>query len=162
DAQEAAQAAESVRDQLAKVKPQAAGAIATALEAFDKKIEAAFTPASTPGPARGAAGVGFSTPFQPTAGQGQAPAGRGGRGGGIAVGAGSTLNAPATALAAVMNSLQSADVQPTASQVTAIETALANARAAIGRWNTLKTTELTGLNAQLKGAGLPAIELEGR
>jgi len=58
---------------------------------------------------------------------------------------------------AVMNSLQSADVQPTALQVNAIENALTNARAAMARWNALKTTALTGLNAQLKAAGLATI-----
>ena len=160
DAQEAAQAAESVRDQIAKIKSQATGATATALDAFDKKIEAAFTSSSAPPPARGTAGVGSSTPLQPPAGQGQTAGGRGGRGGrgnGIAGGSGSTLNAPATALAAVMNSLQSADVQATALQVTAIETALTNARAVMARWNTLKTTELAGLNTQLKAAGLTTI-----
>jgi photosystem II stability/assembly factor-like uncharacterized protein len=157
DAQEAAQAAQSVRDQIAKIKSQATGATATALDAFDKKIEAAFTTSSAPPPARGTAGVGSSTPFQPPAGQGQTAGGRGGRGNGIAGGSGSTLNAPATALAAVMNSLQSADVQPTALQVTAIETALTNARAAMARWNTLKTTELAALNTQLKAAGLTTI-----
>ena len=67
------------------------------------------------------------------------------------------MNAPAAALIAVMNSLQSADVQPTALQVTSIETALSNARAAMARWNALKTTELTALNAQLKTAGLGSV-----
>jgi photosystem II stability/assembly factor-like uncharacterized protein len=71
--------------------------------------------------------------------------------------ASATLNSPAMALIAVMNSLQSADVQPTALQVKTIESALTNARAAISRWNTLKTTGLTTLNAQLRAAGLATI-----
>ena len=148
DAQAAAQAAAGVRDQIAKLKPQATGATASALDAFDRKVEAAFNPAA-------AAAAGSPRPQNP------APAGRGGRGGrgggGTTLGAGGTLNAPAAALMAVMNSLQSADVQPTALQVTAIETALTNARAAMSRWNVLKTTDLAAVNAQLKAAGLATI-----
>ena len=64
--------------------------------------------------------------------------------------------APA-ALTGVMNTLQSADVQPTALQMKTIESALTSARAAIARWNTLKTTELAALNAQLKAAGVATI-----
>ena len=64
---------------------------------------------------------------------------------------------PATALAAVMNTLQSADVQPTALQVKTIESALTNARAVLTRWNAVKTAELTALNAQLKAAGAGTI-----
>jgi hypothetical protein len=56
-----------------------------------------------------------------------------------------------------MNSLQSADVQPTALQVTSIESAVTNARATMARWNTLRTTALTALNTQLKAAGLATI-----
>ena len=107
DAQKAAQEAQGLRDQLAKLRLQATGgAIAAALDGFEKKIESPFNP---------------------------------------------------MALVAVMNSLQAADAQPTALQVKSIETALTSARAAMTRWNTLKTTELTALNAQLKAAGLPAI-----
>lgn len=58
-----------------------------------------------------------------------------------------------------MNSLQAADVQPTALQVSSIENALTNARAAMARWNALKTTELTAVNTQLKAAGLSTIGL---
>ena len=64
---------------------------------------------------------------------------------------------PATALSAVMNTLQAADVQPTALQVRTIESALGNARAVMARWNALKTTELAALNARLKAAGVEAI-----
>ncbi len=62
-----------------------------------------------------------------------------------------------TTLTAVMNTLQAADAQPTALQVKTIETAVTNARAAIARWNTLKTTGLTAVNTQLKTAGIAAI-----
>jgi hypothetical protein len=156
DAQQAAQAAQGLRDQIAQIKPKATGAVATALDAFDQKIEAAFNPAAAN--ASGSAGGGTAGgPAQATP---PAPGGRGGRGRGGAGGpgvAGGAFNAPAAALVAVMNSLQSADVQPTALQVAAIETALRNARAAMARWNALKTTDLTALNAQLKTAGLTTI-----
>jgi len=109
DAQKGAMEAQSLRDEIARMKGQTTGATATALAEFDKKIASAFDPGT---------------------------AGR---------------------AAAVMNTLQSADVQPTALQARTIETALTNVRAALARWNTLKTTELTALNARLKAAGLPAL-----
>jgi len=109
EAQKAALEAQSLRDEIARLKGQATGAATTALEEFDKKIESAFD-----------AGT-------------------------------------ATRAAAVMNTLQSADAQPTALQVKTIETALTNVRAALARWNALKTTELTALNARLKAAGLATI-----
>jgi photosystem II stability/assembly factor-like uncharacterized protein len=134
DALKAAQEAEALREQIARAKAQATGASAAALDAFDKKLEAL---ASMP----------------PQAGRG----GRGsGRGGFVssAAGAPDTLNGASQALSGVMNSLQGADVPPTALQVSSIETALRNARAAIARWNALKTTDLAALNAQLKPAGI--------
>jgi hypothetical protein len=134
DAQKAAQEAQALREQIARAKAQATGASAAALDAFDKKLEAL---ASMP----------------PQGGRG----GRGGRGGGFgapAGGAPDTLNGASQTLGGVMNSLQGADVQPTAIQVTSIETALRNARAAMVRWNVLKTTGLAALNARLKPAGI--------
>jgi hypothetical protein len=65
-----------------------------------------------------------------------------------------TLAGASAVLSGVMNSMQGADVQPTTLQVTTIETALKNARAAMSRWSALKTTELAALNAQLKAAGI--------
>ncbi len=61
DAQQAARDAQSVRDQIAKLRPQATGAIGDSIAALDKKLEAL---ASTP----------------PAAGRGRG--GRGGAGGG--------------------------------------------------------------------------------
>jgi photosystem II stability/assembly factor-like uncharacterized protein len=142
DAQKAAQEAQTLRDEIARAKVHATGAAARDLDAFDKRIESAFmSPTSGSGPSDPAA----------------APAGRGGRGRGGAPSASTTLNGPASGLTAVMNTLQSADVQPTALQVKTIEAALTNARAALARWNTLKTTELTALNARLKAAGAATI-----
>jgi len=134
DALKAAQEAQALREQIARVKAQATGNQAEAIDAFDKKLEAL---ASTP----------------PQGGRG----GRGGGAGGLrpsAAGAPDTLNGASQALSGVMNSLQGADVQPTALQVTSIETALRSARTALARWNALKTTDLAALNAQLKPAGI--------
>jgi hypothetical protein len=134
DVQNATQEAQALREQIARAKAQATGTSAAALDAFDKKLEAL---ASMP----------------PQGGRG----GRGGRGGDLGAPAGAapdTLSGASQALSGVMNSLQGADVQPTALQVTSIETALRNARAAMARWNALKTTDLAALNAQLKPAGL--------
>src|SRR5262249_5228177 len=71
DAQKAAQEAQALRDHVAQAKSQATGAAATALDAFDRKIEAAFSTTGTT--AAGPAPV----PDVQTG----APAGRGGRGG---------------------------------------------------------------------------------
>ncbi len=134
DAQKAVQEAQALREQIARAKAQATGTSAAALDAFDKRVEAAAGGASA-GPAGG----------------------RGGGGGGFgasAGGASDTLNGASQALSGVMNSLQGADEQPTALQATTIETALRNARAAMARWNALKSTELAALNAQLKPAGI--------
>jgi photosystem II stability/assembly factor-like uncharacterized protein len=49
-----------------------------------------------------------------------------------------SLSGAGAALIGVMNTLQGADAQPTAMQVTAIETALRNARAALARWRSLR------------------------
>jgi photosystem II stability/assembly factor-like uncharacterized protein len=134
ESQKAAEEAQTLREQIARAKAQATGTAAAALDAFDKKLEAL---ASMP----------------PQGGRG----GRGGRGGDLGAPAGAapdTLYGAGQALSGVMNSLQGADVQPTALQVTSIETALRNARAAMARWNALKTTDLAALNAQLKTAGI--------
>jgi hypothetical protein len=65
--------------------------------------------------------------------------------------------APAAALTAVMNSLQSADAEPTALQVKTIEAALTHANAAMARWNALRTTDLLAVNTQLTAAGIAPI-----
>ena len=132
DAQKAVQEAQALRDQIARAKAQATGAAGTSLDAFDKKVEAVAGSAG-PGGGRGGRGGGFGAPI------GAAP---------------DTLTGASAALSGVMNSLQGADAQPTTLQVTAIETALRNARGAMARWNTLKTTEIAALNAQLKPAGI--------
>jgi hypothetical protein len=56
-----------------------------------------------------------------------------------------------------MNLLQAADVRPTTVQLNAIASARTNAAKVMVRWNALRTTELTTLNATLKTAGLAPI-----
>jgi hypothetical protein len=66
----------------------------------------------------------------------------------------------ASSLTSLMGLLQGADVTPTTQLVAAVaerQRALATIKT---RWNTLKTTDLTLLNAQLKKAGLPGIALK--
>jgi hypothetical protein len=138
DAEAAGVRAQGMHEQIAVVAPRATGAAAAALAAFDKKISA-----------------GLAAPATATGGRG------GGRGGGALV-AGVPANALTVAglsLAGLMNSLQAADVPPTTNQLTAINSALANYRAVMAAWSTLTTVDLPALNAQLKVAGLPAIEV---
>jgi photosystem II stability/assembly factor-like uncharacterized protein len=64
------------------------------------------------------------------------------------------LKAASTGLAAVMNSLQGADVKATAVQLRAVSTARTAASAALAKWTAFQTTDLAALNAKLKAAGL--------
>jgi hypothetical protein len=119
DAQKAARDAQDLREQIARLKSQATGDVAAALDAFDKRVEAL--------------GGGPATP--------------------------ATLAGIGAALAGVMNSLQAADVQPTALQVATMTAAQNQAREVMTRWAALKTTGLTALNAQLKTAGLMTVSI---
>jgi hypothetical protein len=56
-----------------------------------------------------------------------------------------------------MNSLQEADVQPSAVQLAAITSAQQAAVRVLARWAALEGPELAALNATLMAAGLPAI-----
>jgi hypothetical protein len=58
-----------------------------------------------------------------------------------------------------MNTMQSADVAPTANQRRTIAAAHAAADPAMASWRALRTTELQTLNARLKTAGLPVVKL---
>jgi hypothetical protein len=58
-----------------------------------------------------------------------------------------------------MNSLQAADVEPTAIQLSAITAARANQTRALARWTSLKAVDLVALNAKLKAGGLEAVTL---
>jgi hypothetical protein len=140
-AQRAVELSRAIRDRLAKLQSQASGPAAEALAAFDKTVEALTGAQATPG----------------GRGRGQGPGGGGGRGGPAPARA-DTLNAATAGLAAVMSSLQAADVQPTTMQLTTIAAARNAASRVMARWNVLRTTELAALNAKLKAAGLAAIQ----
>ena len=137
DAQHAATQARGLRDQIAKVRPQATGAVADALAALDRKVEALEPP---PAPSSGGSGRG----------------GRGGRGASPAPPT-DTLSGASTLLAGIMNLLQGADVRPTTVQLNAIASARTTAARAMGRWTAIKTVDVPVLNAKLKAAGLSAI-----
>ena len=143
DVQAAGAQVASLRAQIAAVKGQASGAVATSLATFDERLAALqATPAAGDAGGRG---------------------GRGGRGGEAPGGRGGAPATPAfpvlATLAGVMNSLQGADVQPTANQLAAITAARSEAAAVLSRWNALRTTGLTATNSTLKAAGLPVLEL---
>jgi photosystem II stability/assembly factor-like uncharacterized protein len=136
EAQEAAAAVSAMREQAAKI--QAQGTAAQALAAFVQKATAleGQRPAATAG-GRGAAG--------------------GGRGEGATSPAANTLWAVSALLAGQMNTMQAADVAPTANTLAAVTTALNAAEGVMARWASLKTVDLPALNVTLKAAGLPAI-----
>jgi hypothetical protein len=137
DLQAASTQVASLRSQIAALRSQASGAAATQLASFDERLAALQGP---PPDAGGRAGRGGGPPA-------------GGRGGPA------TPTLPAlAALTAVMNSLQSADVQPTAVQLAAIADARAAATQSLARWTTARSA-LTQLNATLKTAGLAPIEV---
>ncbi len=138
DAQEAAVALGALRAQAAKLKPE--GSAAQALAAFDKK--AAALEGQRPAAGGGGRGAG----------------GGGGRGGGgAAAQPPDTLWAVAALLGAQMNSMQAADVAPTANTLAAVNAALQASASVMARWQALKTVDLPALDATLKAAGLPPL-----
>jgi hypothetical protein len=135
-AQDAARDARTMRERIAKLQAGSSGPAADALAAFDKKLEALIGQPAGGGRGRGQGGRGAPpTPDQP-----------------------GTLNSAGAALAGVMNSLQSADVQPTTVQLNAIAAARADAARVMARWSGLRTTGLSALNATLRAAGLETIQ----
>jgi photosystem II stability/assembly factor-like uncharacterized protein len=133
----------ALRQQIAKM--QLSGDAATAAAAFAAKAEALEGTA----PAAGGRG-----------GRGGGGGAGGGRGGPAAAQASDTLWAVSTALGGLMNSMQGADVAPTAITVTAVTAAQANAARVMARWNALKGVDLAALNARLKAAGLAPLAIE--
>ena len=59
-----------------------------------------------------------------------------------------------------MNSMQAADVAPTANTLAAVTAAQQNAARVMARWTALRTVDLPALNAKLKGAGIPALTID--
>ncbi len=141
DAQAAAVELTNIRNQIVRLRPQAQGAAAQALADFDKKAEAL----QGTGQAATAAGRGAGSRAGGSAGGTSTPG---------------TLTAAVAVLSGVMNSLQAADVQPTAIQLAAIEAAQRSASSVLARWTELKSVDLPALNAALKAAGLEEIRLQ--
>ena len=135
-AQAAAARVAAIRDQVAKLGLQAQGAVAQALMDFDKRAAAL---------------------------QGAAPGGRGAGPGGRAGGPAGSTPAPETlasviaSLSGLMNTLQSADVQPTANQLAAITSAQQVAAGVMARYAAFKDLDLAAINEKLKAAGLAII-----
>jgi hypothetical protein len=133
--------ARALRDQIARLAPSATGVAATALAAFDKKVETAVGAAAAGRGGRG--GAGFGAPAAaPTAG------------------AAPTLTGAAAELSGAMNLLQAADVTPTALHLNAIAAARASGRRAMAAWTAIRTVDLPAVNAKLKAAGLAPLTLE--
>lgn len=131
----------AIRAQVKPLQDKAGqGAVFQALAAFDQKAAAL----------EGGGGAG-----------GQRGGGGGGAGGGGAGGGGQdTLAGIGSSLSSLMGLMQGADAAPTNQVVAAVterRQALANLMA---KWNTFKTQELANLNAQLKAANLPPIEIK--
>jgi photosystem II stability/assembly factor-like uncharacterized protein len=125
----------AIRAQARQLGAQAGqGAVADAIAAFDRK--AAAVESGTGGAAQRAPG--------------------GGRG---AVAAGPlTLGSAAGALMPLIHMLEEADVTPTTQLAAAVADRRAALAGAMASWNALRTADLAALNAQLKAAGLPAIQ----
>ena len=142
DAQQAALTIASWAEQATKLRGRASGVAARELDAFIKRSSALA----------GAAGFGV----------------RGGRGGAapaVAVSGPASAAPPADTLWAVraqlnalMNSMQAADVAPTANTLAAVTAARAAAAQVMARWQAFKANELSGLNAALRVAGLEPIK----
>ena len=105
------------------------GPKSSALEAFDKKLD------------------GIAGAMTGAGGRGGGPAGRGG---GAPAASPETLAGVAASLGGLVNALGSADVQPTANQLSAISAARAVAARVMTRWRAIDTLELAALNAALK------------
>ncbi|MDB4877255.1 MAG: glycosyl hydrolase repeat-containing protein [Gemmatimonadetes bacterium] len=94
------------------------------------------------------------------AGQG----GGGRRGGGGGRGRGGAGAQPSFAsingdLSTLLALLEEADAEPTTQAVAAARATQRDFDALVGRWNTLRTTDLAALNAKLRAAGLQAVSL---
>ncbi len=152
DAQRAAMTLADVRQQAAKRRAEAKDALAAELDAFNER--AAALEGTRPG--EGGGGRGGRGGGPPTA-QG------GGRGAGGAAAPAETLWGLSTApgsIGALMNSMQAADVAPTANTLAAITRARQQAASVMTRWNAMRTVEIPALNQKLKAAGLAPIEVK--
>jgi hypothetical protein len=164
-AQESLQQIQSIRDQVKSLQQKAGeGALAKSMAAFDQKAAALQGSGGGAGMARGGRpGAGAPAP-DAAAGRGApgppAAAGRGAAGGPGAATATDTLSAIGPTLSAQISPLQAAEATPTAQTLDSIIAGLKSLAAIKARWNALKTLDLPALNAQLKQAGLPQIEVK--
>ena len=141
ETRDAANRARAIREQIARVMPQATGDLAAALAALDKKLEA----------------LAGARPAANGRGRGGRAGGPGEGRGGTATPAADTLTSASAGLAAVMTSLQGADVRPTTVQLNAIAAARATAAKLLARWAVVKSTDIAAANAKLTAAGLPEL-----
>jgi hypothetical protein len=118
--------------QQAKDRQATAGTAAQALADFERKVEALEGP-----PAAGFGG-----------GRGAAPEGP------------DTLNSMRAALSQLLGLLQGADVAPTTQLAAAVGERRAALAKLLARWDALKGSELSSLNAKLKAAQVPPITVD--
>jgi hypothetical protein len=153
DSQAAVQQMQAIRDQGRSLQEKAGQEkVAKALAAFDQKAVALQ---GTPGAGGGRGGR--------VGGGGGAPADvAGGRGVGApaAGGAPETLASISSGLSSLIGPLQAADAMPPAHVVESINERLKSLAALKSRWASFKSIDLPALNAQLKQANLPAIEVK--
>jgi len=81
--------------------------------------------------------------------------GPGGAGGGQ-----DTLAAVGSSMNSLINLLQGAEGEPTSQALAAISERKQAFATLMGKWNAFKTQDVTAINAQLKTAGLPPIEIK--
>ncbi|HEY3381061.1 MAG TPA: hypothetical protein VGK32_04790 [Vicinamibacterales bacterium] len=141
DAQVAAMDLAALRSQVAALVPNAKGATAQALAAFE--TAAAALEGQRPAADSGARGPGGGA----TPGAAQLPAPPP-----------DTLWALGALLAARMNSMQAADVAPTAATLEAAKAAEGAAMRVMSRWSALRAVDLSRLNAALRAAKLAPLK----
>jgi hypothetical protein len=125
----------AIRAQLKSLRERAGeGALAKELAAFDQKAQEL---------------------------EGSGGGGRGGGGGFMGGGGGGqeTITAIGGALNSLMGLLQGADAAPTTQLTAAIAESRRSLSNLMTRWNALKTQDLVNLNAQVKQANLPVVEV---
>jgi photosystem II stability/assembly factor-like uncharacterized protein len=113
------------------------------IAAFKTKVDS-IAPAQAAGGGRGGRGGGGG-------------GGRGGRGGAAAGPA--TLESASAAMIAAVMPMQNAEMPPTASQLEAVAKARVQSAEVLKKWNALRGTGLTALNAKRKAAGQPSITI---
>ena len=135
--------------------------MAKALAAFDQKALALQGTPGGGGGRGGRMGGGGGAPADVAAGRGAVAAGAG-RGGAAPAGGGAqdTLSSISAGLSSLISPLQAADAMPPAHVIESINERLKSLAALKSRWTSFKSVDLPAVNAQLKKANLPAIEVK--